>query len=86
VEQVAWKSEAAKQAYAEMIKIAGIERDRLINDLLDNTKHSEYEKGLLRIKIVQAFLNMVGRAYETAMIVEAHAQSLHASIMAICSE
>lgn len=70
-----FKSKAAQDAFSELCQLAGLEKDRLLSDVMSNKGHSEYERSILRMNVMQAYQAMIARAYETAMDVEVKAMA-----------
>jgi hypothetical protein len=81
-----FKSEAAREALVELLKIAGMDRDRIANDILTGKGHSEYERAVLKMNLAQAYQAMVAKAYETAMEVESKAMALSAQVAYIAGQ
>lgn len=74
-----WKSNVAQEAFVELCKVAGLERDRLMEDIR-NGEHSEYERGLLRANVSQVYVSMIAGAYDAASAVEVKFLGLNATI------
>lgn len=74
-----FKSDLAVEAFSELCNNAGLERDRLLEDIARG-EHSNYERAALRIAVSQAYQSMLADAYRAAMDIEHKAMLLHASV------
>jgi len=80
--KVIWKTEAAKDAFSELIQLANIEKSHLIYETENDSRHSEYEKKVIKIQISEAYHRMVSGAYQTATSIETRSLQLQADIAA----
>lgn len=78
-----WKSKIAQESFVEMCQVAGLERDKLMEDIRMG-EHSGYEKGLLRANASKIYLEMIGNAYSTASFIETNFLGLNAGLANMC--
>ncbi|MBN2258110.1 MAG: hypothetical protein JW704_09825 [Anaerolineaceae bacterium] len=78
---VTWKSLAAREAFAELIKIAGLEKSRLEDMITRDPKHSEYERKMLLINVSRSYQEAIGEAYNKAHEIELRAMGFHAEMV-----
>jgi hypothetical protein len=79
-----WKSSIAQESFSEMCKVAGLEKDQLLEEI-SRGQHSEYERAVLRANASRIYMSMIAQAYETASTIEANFLGLTASVTKMCS-
>lgn len=77
-----WKTDAAMQAFVEMCKMAGMEKESLMAGVDGRSGLSSYEHTALRIQISESYTRMISGAYQTAAHIECQALELQANITA----
>jgi len=77
-----WKVEAAREAFDELTKAAGLEKQTLEGDVHGRNGMSTYEQTALKIQITEAYHRMLSGAYQTAAHIETQALSLQANVAA----
>jgi hypothetical protein len=77
--KIVWKSQAAINAFEHLSSNAYLERRTIDNEISDS-KHSLYEKIVLRMQSAKMFQDLIGIAYQIAMSVESSALNNQAVI------